>query len=40
VIDDDQRGVWSVAGAGLQILMQATPGLTIGGVGRGIWRWM
>jgi len=35
VIDDAQRGVWSVAGAGLQILMQATPGLTIGGVGRG-----
>jgi len=35
VIDDDQRGVWSLAGAGLQILMQVTPGFTIGGVGRG-----
>lgn len=35
VIDDDQRGVWHVAGAGLQVAAQTGPGFCIGGVGRG-----
>ena len=35
LIDDDQRGVWSLAGGRLQILMQTVPGFSIGGIGRG-----
>jgi hypothetical protein len=34
LIDDDQRGVWNVAGPGLQIAAQTGPGFCIGGVGR------
>ena len=35
VVKDDQRGVWSLAGENLQIVMQTVPGFRIGGVGRG-----
>lgn len=35
LVNDDQRGVWNLAGAGLTILMRTDPGFTIGGVGRG-----
>lgn len=34
-INDDQRGVWTLAGANLKIVMQTDPGFRIGGVGRG-----
>jgi len=35
VIADDQRGVWTLQGDGLKIVMQTVPGFHIGGVGRG-----
>ena len=35
VVKDDQRGVWSLSGQGLQIVMQTVPSFRIGGVGRG-----
>ncbi len=35
LIDDDQRGVWSLAGQRLQILMQTVPRFCIGDIGRG-----
>ena len=35
LVDDDQRGVWSLAGPRLHILMQTGPRFCIGGVGRG-----
>ncbi len=35
VIQDDQRGVWSLAGEGLGIVAQAPPDFRIGAVGRG-----
>jgi hypothetical protein len=34
VIDDDQRGVWSLYGDGLQIVMRTSRDFRIGGVGR------
>ena len=35
VVQDDQRGVWTLKGDNLQIVMQTVPGFRIGGVGRG-----
>ena len=35
VVMDDQRGVWSLSGANLGIVMKTVPGFSIGGVGRG-----
>lgn len=35
VIKDDERSVWSLVGEGLGVVMQTTPGFTIGGVRRG-----
>jgi hypothetical protein len=34
VIDDDQRGVWTLSSAEAQIVTQTSPGFRIGGVGR------
>ena len=34
VIDDDQRGVWSLQGDKLQVVMETVAGFRIGGVGR------
>ena len=33
LVNDDQRGVWTLTGAGLRIVMQTSPGFRIGGVG-------
>jgi hypothetical protein len=35
VINDDQRGVWTLSGADLRIVMQTGPDFRIGGVGKG-----
>ncbi len=35
LINDDQRGVWTLTGAGLRIVMQTGPDFRIGGVGKG-----
>jgi hypothetical protein len=35
VVNDDQRGVWTLRGEGLRIVMQTAPGFSIGGVGKG-----
>jgi hypothetical protein len=35
VVNDDQRGVWTLRGAEVQVVMQTTPGFHIGGVGKG-----
>ena len=35
VVNDDQRGVWTLRGDNLQVLMQTGPEFRIGGVGKG-----
>jgi len=35
VINDDQRGVWSLRGENIQVVMETSTGFRIGGVGRG-----
>lgn len=40
LINDDQRGVWSLSGEGLAFVMQTVPGFRIGGVGKGRYHFM
>ena len=35
VINDDQRGVWTLKGDDVKVVMQTVPGFRIGGVGKG-----
>ncbi|MBM3474089.1 MAG: hypothetical protein FJX75_12540 [Armatimonadetes bacterium] len=35
VVNDDQRGVWTLSGANLRVVMQTGPEFRIGGVGKG-----